>query len=83
MEQEAPIDFLSLSLYELQRWAAGLDEQGKAALLEAVNTPGEDGTASLDLDMEALDRFIADLKDDLKLKTQRNIFTVWPDSLRT
>ena len=62
MEQEAPIDFLSLSLYELQRWAAGLDEQGKAALLEAVNTPGEDGTASLDLDMEALDRFIADLK---------------------
>lgn len=62
MEQEAPIDFLSLSLYELQRGAAGLDEQGKAALLEAVNTPGEDGTASLDLDMEALDRFIADLK---------------------
>ncbi len=62
MEQEAPIDLLSLSLYELQGWAAGLDEQGKAALLEAVNTPGEDGTEGLDLDMEAIDRMIADLK---------------------
>ena len=39
MEQEAPIDLLSLSLYELQGWASGLDEQGKAALLEALNTP--------------------------------------------
>ena len=52
----------SLSLYELQGWAAGLDEQGKAALLEALNTPGEDGTEGLDLDMEAIDRMIADLK---------------------
>ena len=32
MEQEAPIDLLSLSLYELQGWASGLDEQGKAAV---------------------------------------------------
>lgn len=62
MEQEAPIDLLSLSLYELQGWASGLDEQDKAALLEALNTPGEDGTVGLDLDMEAIDRMIADLK---------------------
>ena len=52
----------SLSLYELQGWAAGLDEQGKAALLEALNTPGEDGTEGLDLDMEAIDTILADLK---------------------
>lgn len=62
MDQEAPIDPISLSLYELQGWAAGLDEQGKAALLEALNTPGEDGTAGLDLDMEAIDKILADLK---------------------
>ena len=62
MEQEAPIDLLSLSLYELQGWASGLDEQVKAARLEALNTPGEDGTVGLDLDMEAIDRMIADLK---------------------
>ena len=62
MEQEAPIDLLSLSLYELQGWASGLDGQGKATLLEALNTPGEDGTAGLDLDMEAIDKMLADLK---------------------
>ena len=34
----------------------------KAALLEALNTPGEDGTEGLDLDMEAIDKILADLK---------------------
>lgn len=62
MEQELPEDALSRSLRELGAEVAELDTQGKAALLEALNTPDEDGTASLDLDMEALDRFIADLK---------------------
>lgn len=60
MEMEAPIDPLSLSLYDLQRWAAGLDEQGKAELLEALNAPGEDGTAGLDLDRETLDQMIGE-----------------------
>lgn len=62
MEQEAPIDPLSLSLYELQELAAGLDEQGKSELLEIMNQPGEDGSMGLDLDMEAIDKMLADLK---------------------
>lgn len=52
--QEAPVDPLSLSLNEFQSWLASLDERGRAELLEELNRPGEDGTAGLDLDMEAL-----------------------------
>ncbi|MEY8262511.1 hypothetical protein AALA80_19625 [Oscillospiraceae bacterium 50-60] len=62
MEQEWPEDGLSRSLREFGAELAELDTQGKAALLEALNTPGEDGTSGLDLDMEAIDRMIADLK---------------------
>lgn len=60
MEQEAPVDPLSLSLEEFQNWLAALDEAGRAELLEELNSPSEDGTAGLDLDAEALERFIAD-----------------------
>ncbi len=60
MEQEAPEDDLSRSLREFGRELARLDEPGKAALLERLNTPGEDGTAGLNLDMEAIERMIGE-----------------------
>ena len=60
MEQEAPVDPLSLSLEEFQNWLTTLDEAGRAELLEELNSPSEDGTAGLDLDVEALERLIAD-----------------------
>ena len=70
MEQEAPIDPLSLSLTEFQIWVAGLDEQGKEELLEELNKPGEDGTMGLDLDMEDLERMIASTQIEAqKLRT--------------
>lgn len=60
MEEEAPVDPLSLSLEEFQNWITTLDEPGRAELLEELNSPSEDGTAGLDLYVEALERFIAD-----------------------
>lgn len=60
MEREAPVDPLSLSLEEFQNWLTTLDKAGLAELLEELNSPSEDGTAGLDLDAEALERFIAD-----------------------
>lgn len=61
MEQEAPVDDLSESLYELGRELAGLDVLGKSALLYELNHGDPlEGTTSLDLSMEDLGRFIAD-----------------------
>lgn len=53
MEQEAPVDDLSKSLYGMGRELAALNEQGKAKLLEALNGDG------LSMSMENLERFIA------------------------
>lgn len=61
MEQEWPLDSLSASLYEMGHELDGLDEQGKAALLEALNVPGEDGTMGLDLAMQGLEKMIGEL----------------------
>ena len=58
MEQGDPIDPLSASMFSWERELAALDEQGKDALLEALNDCGVDGTAGLDLDMEPLERMI-------------------------
>ena len=61
MEQEAPVDDLSESLYELGRELAGLDVLGKSALLYELNHGDSlEGTMGLDLSMEDLERFIAD-----------------------
>ena len=57
MEQAAPVD-LSASLFELGRELAALDEQSKAALLEAANNPGDGETGGLGLTMEDLERWI-------------------------
>ncbi len=37
MEQAAPVDELSRSLMDYEKWLANLDEQGKAELLEEAN----------------------------------------------
>lgn len=61
MEQAAPVDPLSASLFEMGReLAALLDEQGKVALLEALNNPNDGETDSLNLTLEDIDRMIAD-----------------------
>ena len=54
MEQEAPVDELSKSLYELEQELTGLDDLGKAALLEELNSGG------LGLDMADLERMIGE-----------------------
>ena len=58
MEQAAPVDPLSASLFELGRELATLDERGKAALLEVSNNPGDGETGGLGLTMEDLEKWI-------------------------
>ena len=60
MEQEAPVDDLSRSLFNLRRELAGLDALGKSALLYELNRGDPlEGTMGLNLSMEDLERFIA------------------------
>ena len=59
MEQEAPVDDLSRSLFELGRELAGLDALGKSALLYELNHGDPlEGTMGLDLSMEDLERWV-------------------------
>lgn len=58
MEQRAPVDPLSASLFDLQRELATLDAEGKAELLEQLNQGGDNSTMGLDLDMEGLEQWI-------------------------
>lgn len=61
LEEEAPVDDLSRSLFNLGEELARLDTLEKAALLAEFNRADPlEGTDSLDLNMEALERFIAD-----------------------
>ena len=61
LEEEAPVDDLSRSLFNLGEKLAHLDTPEKAALLAEFNrTDPLEGTDSLDLSMEDLERFIAD-----------------------
>lgn len=65
LEQEWPEDDLSRSLGELGRELAGLDALGKSALLyEPNHSDPLEGTMSLNLSMEDLERFIADFGDN-------------------
>lgn len=64
MEQEEPEDDLSRSLFDLGERLARLDNLEKAALLaEANHGDPLDGTDSLNLSMEDLERFIADYQE--------------------
>ena len=59
LEQEAPVDDLSRSLFEFRRELAGLDEAGRDALFQEWNEPDENGVC-LNMTREAFDRFLAD-----------------------
>mgnify|MGYP001029197750 FL=1 len=60
-DMEPDPDGLSLSLWAMGAELAQLDELEKAALLAEFNQAAPlEGTDSLDLDMEALEQFIAD-----------------------
>lgn len=60
LEQVAPIDPLSASLFALEKELAGLDAAGKAQLLEAMNNPADNESSSLNLTPEAIEQFIFD-----------------------
>ena len=61
LEEEAPVDDLSRSLFSLGEKLARLDTLEKAALLDEFNRADPlDGTDGLNLSMEDLERFIAD-----------------------
>ena len=61
LEQESPVDDLSRSLFNLGEKLARLDTLEKAALLAEFNRADPlEGTDSLYLSMEDLERFIAD-----------------------
>ena len=63
MEEEAPVDELSRSLYNMGQRLSKMDSLEKAALRAEFNRDDPlDGTGSLNLDMEALERFIADYR---------------------
>ena len=63
LEEEAPVDELSRSLYNMGQRLSKMDSLEKAALLAEFNRDDPlDGTGSLNLDMEALERFIADYR---------------------
>ena len=63
MEEEAPVDELSRSLYNMGQRLSKMDSLEKAALLAEFNRDDPlDGTGSPNLDMEALERFIADYR---------------------
>lgn len=64
LEQDEPADDLSRSLFDLGERLAHLDNLEKAALLAEMNQGGQlDGTDSLNLAMEDLERFIADYQE--------------------
>ncbi len=57
MERALPVDELSRSLMGFADELAALDEGGKAALLEELNRPSEDGSG-LGLTLEDVERMI-------------------------
>ena len=64
LEEEAPVDDLSRSLFNLGEKLAHLDTLEKAALLAEFNQGDPlEGTDSLNLDLEDLERFISDYKE--------------------
>ncbi|MCI9672290.1 MAG: hypothetical protein HFF49_12270 [Lawsonibacter sp.] len=63
LEEEAPVDDLSRSLFNLGEKLARLDTLEKAALLAEFNRADPlERTDSLNLDMESLGQFILDYK---------------------
>lgn len=68
MEEEAPVDELSRSLYNMGQRLSKMDSLEKAALLAEFNRDDPlDGTGSLDLSMEDIERFILDYKGGVNI----------------
>lgn len=62
--EEAPVGDLSRSLYNMGQRLSKMDSLEKAALLAEFNRAYPlEGTDSLDLSMEDLERFISDYKE--------------------
>lgn len=63
LEEEAPVDDLSRSLYNMGQRLSKMDSLEKAALLAEFNRDDPlDGTGSLDLSLEDIARFVLDYK---------------------
>lgn len=63
MERETPVDDLSRSLFDLRRELAELDTLGKSTLLYELNHGDPlEGTMSLNLSMENLERMIEGMR---------------------
>lgn len=60
MLQAEPVDGLSASLFSMQDELSLLDDEGKAALLEALNHPTDGESGSLNLTIKELEQFLAD-----------------------
>ena len=58
LEQIAPVDSLSQSLFDLQAELTALDEQGKMDLLTAMNNPDDGESDSLRLSADDINKFI-------------------------
>lgn len=58
LEQIAPVDNLSQSLFDLRAELAVLDEQGKRELLAALNDPDDGESDSLRLSADDINKFI-------------------------
>ena len=72
MEQEAPVDDLSRSLFNLRQELAGLDELGRSALLYELNHVDPlEGTMGLDLSMEDLEKMISNLQNERNIYHER------------
>ncbi len=64
LEEEAPVDDLSRSLYNMGQRLSKMDSLEKAALLAEFNRADPlEGADSLDLSMENLECFISDYKE--------------------
>ena len=60
LEQVAPIDPLSASLFALEKELAGLDAAGKVQLLTELNNPADTESGSLHLSLGDVEKFISD-----------------------
>ena len=64
---EGPIDGLSQSLENFEQEILSLDDLGKTAFLAELNQEREDGSGVIGLTPEALDKWIADIRESRKI----------------
>lgn len=64
---EGPIDGLSQSLEDFEKELLSLDDLGKATFLAELNQERQDGSGVIGLTPEALDKWIADIRESRKI----------------